>query len=1466
MIQVQESLKGGPLYPLADSSEIRGGLLVADELSELSNIRKAILIEGQLAYIKSLETYYKYNSDNKWEQFKVESLYVNETEPEDTSVLWLDTSTVSEKNSNPTLKSIQQALDVLEKKIEAVSLLRTCGVVSGEVTDSTLNDLSQISDPLKPDIIEDDPTKDDGRDDTQYPTTTPSATKTINHISIKMGKYDEMKANKRNFIDGEMCWATDTFRMYIFYNGAFYPIGSTGSVNPDDNDDKIMTKEELQKLLSGGIDSINFTNIEGDVQYTVKVNSEGNLQVYDISLDNRISDPGSNGITKPILDFETSKYASVALNSFYLGGSDSDEHSYQPCSHNFVELSNIDEKDINLNGLLLIYFDGTNTEVLPLWGKIPAQSTFLVRGAQCSVMDVNTTIIKVNTYDMEWFNQQGDLIKFNRSFGKATFYLAWGEVSEKADGTTDYNIYMMLSQANNTGTKVSAYSNFDSSVKSDNKISNNDTEGKHAGYGAAGFQDLVGVGNDSLAAKNPINGVTTLNSNQLFVKWYSLDPVSQSNPKAGLSGLNNKKYWKWINLDGSFISDLERFTPKASWEGKNASSDKTQLSKTRPNCITCNFGIQASDDSGITYENGKSGKGATRCFTWTSVNYEDEYVAYRIKGSNSDYTYVESYKDGVDYTKSPQSTNQPECICTSSTYWKYYTRKRWETFYGEPVTTHKVMITNLKAGIYEYVVCRKNSDGTISDYKSPVRYFTVKSYNDCKNFDFIQTTDQQGANWEEYQVWAMASMYIAKKHQTDVNNLLSDSGINLVHSESGDKSAQPSLVKDGTVIFNDDFDFTINTGDVVYNGSRPNEWLDYFNPYEEFLGNKEENFAVGNNDLAPFSMRSLGNGSETPDKSSHIVADLFYTQEIDIENPPVFTGTSVHWEKSDSGSWSMTTRTTTKQFRIPCLYSFNYGPWHFISLNSEIRTGNTETAPNTVTGDNEDGGEFGVKDVARDFTKMKYPDESEFQPTDAGYLVYQNAYPLDTTGYTDTTVNAYTAPSAGDYDTAFRASYVAWLDASYKEARDTVDSFNANPVTGMRVYDYVEAWMEKDLYTWKNREDGTLTIPTEQSNELIETDGNVDSTKQLNLRKGLSGCKKCIVFTHESPFTIIAQSTYDKYSSHPTNTWRETGKANLNRKHAFEFQRLFKMWGISCLFGGHKHTCSISYPVYDAPMDFNPITSQDSNGVLKTSSDITKYMSALTNSATMNPITQLDMSSFDAQERLASYIASTSRYQATNEGSLSTGIIFNNSGKDVVLKAGDYIVNNSKNEQTSVASDITFKSGKVYNVINGNVTEITDLSDLATTAMKGSSGTITLYYTSRLELVNSISAPVYVMCQATGYKIKSNSDLMGAVYNGWLQNYVPGTAIPGDDSVEYAIDQFYPFFTRVNCNADDNTINVSLFRIDGLNCKRKGVVNSKAGYWDVNIIMSEGDTYEERRDILLNKCSSDIWGTTQIKF
>src|SRR5699024_8864758 len=89
-------------------------------------------------------------------------------------------------------------------------------------------------------------------------------------------------------------------------------------------------------------------------------------------------------------------------------------------------------------------------------------------------------------------------------------------------------------------------------------------------------------------------------------------------------------------------------------------------------------------------------------------------------------------------------------------------------YYDTDATVHKVIIRNLDACVYEYMV---GEEGKWSD----IYEFEVIKPTERDKITFLQTTDQQGINDIEYQVWKKA------------NKVICD---------------------------NEEFDFTINTGDI----------------------------------------------------------------------------------------------------------------------------------------------------------------------------------------------------------------------------------------------------------------------------------------------------------------------------------------------------------------------------------------------------------------------------------------------------------------------------------------------------------------------------------------------------------------------------------------------------------------------------------------------------------------------------
>lgn len=1173
-------------------------------------------------------------------------IYVGTEAPQDNRRLWVDTSGDAENQNHDSdvIESIQNAIYLLQQKVSKLMLMRTQGIIPGKVTDSTLTEIGNANEPVVPDIV-----ADEEHPDVEYPEYASESEPTVNHFAVKMGTWTEITAARKFFINGEMVWCTNRNTMYIYVNGNFKALAS-GSGNIDDNDDEFnddtMDTTQLQQYLDN-LDSISFIPVNNeDKKYTVKVNEYGNLVVYDSNNDSVLTRPSSRGLYFPGYDGGDGAIGRIMINSVYIGGLDNNEHSYQSCSHNFVELANIGYSDINLNGLCLMYTsDDINWDKLPLWGVIKAQSTFLIRGAQCSVMDVNTTKIKVKTFDMEWYKEEVNgtrsLIKFDRNPQnfKAAFYLCWCDLED------NNRIYIMDGDDN---IKAEVPSTLLSIIDRDN------------GKTAYGYVDLAGFGKSGFYENKTYSlpSGKTIDENTFFVKKYVLDPVTQSNGK-GIAKRNNVKFWQYIDLSEYLSDHVERYTPKASFENKNLSTDKHNFVEDQPNTITCSFGIQATDNTA------SGGRGATRCFNWNSVGYYDEYVWYKKK-TDSVWNKVESYKEGVDYTTATglNRATDPDSILIGGLS-EYYKRIRWETFYGAPMTTHKLMIAGLTSGVYEYKIGRADENGDPTDYISKTREFTVKADSEVTSFDFIQTTDQQGANWEEYQVWDLSAEFISNNERIGQTPKVSDD------------ATSPGVNQN-------DFDFTINTGDITYNGSRPNEWIDYYNGYS-YLDDKEEMFTIGNNDLAPipedltvstnpkvYGMTILGYGRERPDKISHFVADLFYTQEMDHKNPPIFRGEYLN-------------SVAEKNFRIPSLYSFNYGQFHFVSLNSEIRTGYPDDVPTTVTG------EFGVK-----------------------------------------------------------------------------DNYSGNK---SQTYQKVEDWLVRDLLIWKNG--GQLPV-------------SYDPEHPENHRFDPQNCQKAIIYCHEMPFTITAAGTYAKYLKPDAtgSVFRESSKANLNTKHAFQFQRLFKIWGIRLIFGGHKHTCSLSMPIYDAPANYVPWES--------TNSDL---MADLTGADTFNPIIQVVRGDTDPNWGVDGKIGHA-------------------------LENFDY-------------------RGKIMNSTNSNVT--VNLSNgTQTFAARSITNSDVAKPLCRYEIVDAISAPTYVMCQATGYKNMSNSDTSdGTEHCQWQRALVQGQEIDytmweGKDLKEdQRADQLYPFYTRFHVT--NNSIQVNLQRVANMYKP-----NSKAGYWDVNRDMANG--------------------------
>ena len=559
-------------------------------------------------------------------------------------------------------------------------------------------------------------------------------------------------------------------------------------------------------------------------EYELRVDDEGNLYAFDPN-----TVPGA--LTPPTTSGQT--LAKLYINSFYCGGKNADEHTLNYCSHNFVELSNLTENDINLKGLSLQYaINGTDWEVLPLSGVIRAGSTFVVRGAQCSKMESPTTKIVVDKYDQEWYDSHDNLIAFDSNLS-AKFYLAFNLTKYAGENPYDATTY----------------------VKSD----------------AIGYVDLIGVstgsGDPGGYENKPYSAGGGLSNTKLFRKYYAMDPVSQATKE--MAKRNNANDWCYIDLtknDGELIPSIEVYRPMASFEKKNLFYNKTKLSSKKPSAITCSFGRRATDK--------EDGNGATRCFNWITGNLNSKYIWIRQSGTTNWGIAHESFYNGdgrEDFTAS-----------TYNRIMKEYTD-------NTVLIANKYILSGLTAGTYEYIAGSKNNDGTPNiDECTPIYKFIVRTDTEVNTgFKFVQTSDQQGFNWEEYRVWEYASKTIGSEYGNEIQ-------------------------------------FMMNTGDMTQNGNRMGEWLDYLDAKTEYFNNMEEVATIGNNDLSLNVLYKIGNGADNS-KLWHENITFFYTFELDPDNMPVFRG----YDGND--------------YEIPSLYSFDYGKVHFMSVNTEIKKA-TETS------------------------------------------------------------------------------------------------------------------------------------------------------------------------------------------------------------------------------------------------------------------------------------------------------------------------------------------------------------------------------------------------------------------------------------------------------------------------------------------------------------------------------------------
>ena len=94
-------------------------------------------------------------------------------------------------------------------------------------------------------------------------------------------------------------------------------------------------------------------------------------------------------------------------------------------------------------------------------------------------------------------------------------------------------------------------------------------------------------------------------------------------------------------------------------------------------------------------------------------------------------------------------------------------------------------------------------------------------------------------------------------------------------------------------------------------------------------------YVIGNNDLCGIVPYELGDGTASKYKINHKNIQYYYTFEIDSSNPPIFKYVDANLDVNKMGD-VLEGDSTMFKYYMPSVYSFNYGNYHFIGLNSEF--------------------------------------------------------------------------------------------------------------------------------------------------------------------------------------------------------------------------------------------------------------------------------------------------------------------------------------------------------------------------------------------------------------------------------------------------------------------------------------------------------------------------------------------------
>lgn len=738
------------------------------------------------------------------------------------------------------------------------------------------------------------------------------------HITIRsVANKDTLDKIKDKILDNELIWEEEKSTLYIKTNGNIKSIKS--STDSEDDDNTGMTQEEMINWLLGQnliklkadsinqyelvmsdqvstFDSITFIHEKSGNSYEVTIDDTGTLRciqvpkvdadkggeadIYSVRGAVARYELGSNFET--IVESVYSKLQGttqilygdrVRLSSWYRPNSGQTAFN---CTHEFIELTNSSTMDYPLDNAILGIIKLENADAatfeqkyklyeFSLTGMIKAGSSYLIRAKQWLDYNSSLATVKITSYDYELYENKQQF-----SIQGCEAMLLYHKNSEGVSAGTAWK-------------SASSDSNFKYTVR----------------------QTLIDAVQFNILKNNNTNLIAdakyTVSDNAICKDQYSLDPAKQA--FRSLTGFSKessncrlaKVAGENIVLDEDTIEfphssgtkGVTAYAPKASYENKNILTDKTKPDFKKPNMVTVSFGIDAQ---------------TTRCFNWFSMGHTNEFVWIRKQGETS-WTRFESYKtgDGTDTAPTYSGNTLVRKEFNSTVINSIYARVD-NVFPGDSTyqyRTHKCIVyisdaiaANNTPITYEYVVGRSTKGGKPKDgYISDIQTFTMYP-RDYKPVVF-QTTDQQGFGWMEYQVWAAAAEEINNKINATCSNT--------------DKT----------------FPILVNTGDMTQNGTRVNEWIDYYEAGKCLFNHLEQMNVVGNNDLCnAYNETILGTGNDDG-KSSPYYFHQFYCYEV---------------ENTTSSVDKWTHPLVYNGVYVPSMYYFYFGSYAYVMCNSELTT------------------------------------------------------------------------------------------------------------------------------------------------------------------------------------------------------------------------------------------------------------------------------------------------------------------------------------------------------------------------------------------------------------------------------------------------------------------------------------------------------------------------------------------------